>query len=92
LMQRQRNAQAADTGAGNENAAMGAMVSVGTESDDHHAINQNIQSVLRDIRPYGGTPTAALLDDFRYYLGNHPDATSNDPFSGCRDRYAATRT
>lgn len=81
-----------DTGARNEHAAMGALVSVGRETDDHRAINQRVQDVLLGVRPYGATPTSSLLDDFRYYVGNHPDVTSEDPFASCRHRYALLLT
>lgn len=81
-----------DTGARNENAPMGALVSVGTEQDDHRAINQSIQNVLLGIRPYGATPTSSLLHDFRYYVQNHPDMTSADPLAECRDRFALLLT
>lgn len=81
-----------DTGARNENAPMGAMVSIGTETDDPLAINQRIQDVLLGVRPYGATPTSSLLHDFRYYVQNHPDVTTADPFAGCRGRYALLLT
>lgn len=81
-----------DTGARNEDAAMGAMVSVGKEADDALAINQRIQDVLLNVRPYGATPTSSLLHDFRYYVQSHEDMTSADPFASCRDRYALLLT
>ncbi len=81
-----------DTGARNESAQMGRLVSVGTESDDPRAINQTIQDVLLNTRPYGATPTSSLLDDFRYYATNHPDMTSSDPYSECRNRYVLLLT
>lgn len=81
-----------DTGARNESASMGRLVSVGLESDDHRAINQQIQSTLLGIRPYGATPISSLLDDFRYYVQNHPHMTSADPYAACRDRYVLLLT
>ena len=78
-----------DSGARNPNSPAGALISVGAETDDHRTINQRIQNQLLASRPYGSTQTAALLDDFRYYLGNHPDvAQGSDPYASCRDRYA----
>lgn len=81
-----------DTGARNESASMGRLVSVGLESDDARAINQDIQNVLRQTRPYGATPTSSLLHDFRYYATNHPDMTTADPYAACRDRYVLLLT
>lgn len=81
-----------DTGARNDGASMGRMVSVGVEADDHRVINQNIQTTLLGIRPYGATPTSSLLHDFRFYAANHPDMTSGDPYAACRDRYVLLLT
>ena len=81
-----------DTGARNEDASMGAMVSVGDEADDPLAINQRIQDVLLNVRPYGATPTSSLLHDFRFYVQSHSDMTTADPFASCRDRYALLLT
>ncbi len=81
-----------DTGARNESASMGRLVSVGLESDDHRVINQSVQSTLLGIRPYGATPISSLLEDFRYYATNHPDMTSSDPYAACRDRYVLLLT
>ncbi len=81
-----------DTGARNESASMGRLVSVGTEADDPRSINQTIQSTLLNTRPYGATPTSSLLHDLRYYTTNHPDMTANDPFAACRDRYVLLLT
>lgn len=81
-----------DTGARNEHAPMGAMVSVGGTDDDPNEINQRIQNVLLGVRPYGATPTSSLLEDFRYYIKNHPDMTTADPLAACRQRYALLLT
>lgn len=73
----------------------GALVSVGTPSADVHVTNAQIQTALIGSRPYGSTPTGAMLDDLRYYLANHPDVAriaavggAGDPYQACRRRYA----
>ncbi len=88
-----------DNGARNEDAPVGALISVGRERDDFVAINQNIQTELVRVRPYGGTPIAGMLDDVRYYFQNHPDVrpaspdgSSGDPFYACRPRYVVMLT
>ena len=81
-----------DSGARNDRAPAGRLISVGTDATDPALINQMIQTQLRDVRPFGGTPTASLLDDFRYYVDNHPDVTAADPFSACRPRFALLLT
>ncbi len=80
-----------DTGARNANAARGALISVGTETDDHRMVNLLIQNQLLAVRPFGGTTTAALLHDAREYLSSHSDITS-DPFATCRDRFVVLVT
>jgi hypothetical protein len=45
-------------------------------SDDPLAINAEIQHSLLNVRPYGGTPTSAALDDLTYYLSAYPAATA----------------
>ncbi len=78
-----------DAGVRNERAPAGRLVSVGTEADDFRLINQDIQDSLLAVRPYGGTPMEAMLDDLRYYLNNHSDVRAGgDPFALCRRRYA----
>lgn len=94
---------AIDNGARSDNPAGGTgagevpgnLVSVGAESDDHELINARIQQSLLNTRPFGPTPTAAMLDDYRYYLNNNEDVVpqtipggSGDPYFSCRSRYA----
>ena len=58
------------------------------------AINTQIQTNLMNMRPFGATPTAALLDDYEYYLNTDPDvarpgaAGALDAYAACRDQYA----
>jgi type IV pilus assembly protein PilY1 len=85
-----------DNGARNEAFdAMGRMISVGGDlSSDREAVNQAIQQALMEVRPYGATPIAGMLDDLRYYLNNHPDVKpvgtggGGDPYAACRSRNA----
>ena len=91
---------ALDNGARNETTDAGTiiagnLVSMGDNSADHLLINANVQDSLLNARPYGPTPIAGMLDDFRFYLNNHPDQVpvtfaggSGDLYSGCRDHYA----
>lgn len=86
-----------DGGARSPAAPYGQLVSVGTDADDYRVVNATIQSQLLTTRAYGATPTAAMLDDFRYYLQNHADVapatgTGGDPFAACRARYAVLLT
>lgn len=73
----------------------GSLVSVGPASIDVHVTNAQIQTALLAARPFGSTPTGAMLDDLRYYLTTDPDATpigsgsgAGDPYQACRHRYA----
>lgn len=73
----------------------GQLISVGLDSADIHVTNAAIQSSLTSARPFGSTPTGAMLDDLRYYLTNHPDVAriasaggAGDPYQACRRRYA----
>jgi len=58
------------------------------------AINTRIQTNLMNMRPFGATPTAALLDDYEHYLNTDPDvarpgaAGARDAYAACRDQYA----
>ncbi|MBX3269715.1 MAG: hypothetical protein KF729_05615 [Sandaracinaceae bacterium] len=81
-----------DSGARNESAPGGALVPVATTEADVTATNQSIQTQLMNVRPFGGTPIAAMLADFQYYVDRHPSVTSDDPFSACRPRYALLLT
>lgn len=42
------------------------------DSTEMLEINERIQSQLRRVRPYGGTPIAASLDDLLYYFTQDP--------------------
>jgi len=81
-----------DSGARNESASGGALIPVAIDEADVTATNQSIQSQLMGVRPFGGTPTAALLHDLRYYLNNHSTVTTDDPFQSCRPRFALLLT
>lgn len=81
------------TGAGQQ---PGNMVSVGDPAD-YVLVNQRIQDSLLEIRPFGPTPVAALLEDLQFYIANHPDVRPvsggvGDPFADCRTRYAVLVT
>ncbi len=83
-----RSVAAGDTG----------MVSFGVDDPNDAgataAINTRIQRNLMSMRPFGATPTAALLDDYEYYLNTDPDvarpgtAGALDSYAACRDQYA----
>lgn len=81
-----------DSGVRNESAPAGTLIPVSIDDTDLNATNAAIQAALFNVRPYGGTPTAALLDDLRYYFNNHPTVTGDDPFSDCRPRFAVLLT
>jgi type IV pilus assembly protein PilY1 len=69
----------------------GSLISVGASEnvDDILAINSTIQSSLLRVRPFGGTPIPAMLDDLEYYINNHTDIrASSDVFYDCRVRTA----
>lgn len=76
----------------------GGLISVGNETSDPVLVNANIQTSLNAVRPYGGTPIAAMLDDARYYFQNNVDVadpnvvSGGDPFYQCRARYALLLT
>jgi type IV pilus assembly protein PilY1 len=89
-------------------APEGGLVSVGADSTAAMtATNASIQAtVLGDIglgknplRPFGSTPTAALVTDLQYFLQNDADITQKtvdpgpgDPYYGCRARSAVLIT
>jgi len=89
-------------------APEGGMVSVGADSTaSMTSINASIQgTVLGDIglgknplRPFGSTPTAAMVADLQTFLQTDPDITQKtvdpgpgDPFYGCRARSAVLIT
>lgn len=63
------------------------------------AVNDAIQSALLNLRTYGPTPTAAMLDDYEQFLVNDPTANRpiaagqpGDPFAACRSHYAILLT
>jgi hypothetical protein len=60
-----------DTGVRGPQAGEGALVAA---IDPAHAgdVNDQMQLSLRGVRPYGGTPIAASLDDMYYYLARDP--------------------
>jgi type IV pilus assembly protein PilY1 len=76
----------------------GSLISVGDDTSDAALTNARIQTALAAVRPYGATPTGAMLDDFRYYLNTHPDvavvggAGTGDRLAACRERYAVLIT
>ncbi len=77
-------------------AHAGALISVGA-SDDPLTVRANndlVQSSLLAVRPYGGTPIAATLDDLKYWLQNSDDVRTNgnDAFVECREKYALLLT
>jgi type IV pilus assembly protein PilY1 len=56
--------------------------------------NQQIQNAIHALRPFGATPTAALMADAEYYFWGDPTGPStanpnNDPYvaGGCRSQY-----
>ncbi|MEY4512863.1 MAG: hypothetical protein RLZZ450_4985 [Pseudomonadota bacterium] len=86
-----------NAGARGKGSLPGSLVSVGnTEvTSDITTINASIQNSLLAVRPFGGTPIAAMLDDLRYYLNNDNDikkGTGGDPYYTCRKRYAILLT
>ncbi|MFW6050786.1 MAG: hypothetical protein ACODAU_06410, partial [Myxococcota bacterium] len=89
-----------DNGARNESAPSGRLISVGSDqADDREAVNQAIQNTLLDVRPFGGTPIAGMLDDVRHYFDDHPDVKpvtvdggAGDPYASCRNRYVVLLT
>ncbi len=83
-----------NAGARAKGVTPGSLISVGLSDDQTSAktVNDAIQSSLLQVRPYAGTPIAAMLDDLRYYLRNDTDINSNDPYFNCRSRYAVLLT
>jgi type IV pilus assembly protein PilY1 len=79
-----------NAGARGEGTHPGALISVGLSenNDDVLAINARIQSSLLSVRPFGGTPIPAMLDDLQYYIQNHADINHTEPFYQCRARTA----
>ncbi len=97
-----------NNGARSASAPEGGLVSVGGDSTaSSTATNAAIQAtILGDIglgknplRPYGATPTAALVDDLEFFLQTDADITEKtadpgpgDPYYGCRARSAVLIT
>lgn len=83
-----------NAGARGPGTTPGSLISVGEldSTSAVSAVNEKIQSDLLKIRPYGGTPIAAMLEDFRYYMRNDPDVNAKDPYRECRKRYAVLLT
>lgn len=82
-----------DFGARGPNAPTGGMIAVGDDGADIAIANENVQKSLLAVRPFGGTPTAAILDDLRYYLEKDDSVKSgSDKYFRCRDRYAVLIT
>jgi len=51
--------------------------------------NAQIQTAIGALRPYGATPTAALMTDAAYYFWADPNGPSTDPYvtGSCRNQY-----
>ncbi|UCH30660.1 MAG: hypothetical protein JSV06_06445, partial [Myxococcales bacterium] len=97
-----------NNGARSANAPEGGLVSVGADSTaSMTSTNASIQAtVLGDIglgknplRPFGATPTAALVDDLQTFLQTDSDITQKtvdpgpgDPYYACRPRAAVLIT
>ena len=97
-----------NNGARSATAPEGGLVSVGADSTaSMTATNASIQAtVLGDVglgknplRPFGATPTAALVTDLEYFLQTDADITEKtvdpgpgDPYYGCRARSAVLIT
>jgi type IV pilus assembly protein PilY1 len=74
----------------------GALIPFGVDSaadpNQFRVNNGTIQDRLLQTRPYGMTPTAAMLQDYEFYLANHPHAAPpTTSVAGERDRLAACR-
>jgi type IV pilus assembly protein PilY1 len=83
-----------NAGARGKGSTPGSLLSVGSSEDatSMATINDDIQTSLLSVRPYAGTPIAAMLDDLRYYMRNDPDINATDPYYACRDHYAVLLT
>lgn len=89
-------------GARSEASPIGALVSVGDDwsamPDDLVLINTTIQNQLANVRPYGATPIAAMLDDAQYYFNHETDVLprsedpDGDPYALCRSNYIVLLT
>jgi type IV pilus assembly protein PilY1 len=97
-----------NNGARSASAPEGGLVTVGADNTaSMTAINAAIQATIlgdsgfgkNPLRPFGATPTAALVEDLQYFLQTDPDITQKvsdpgpgDPFYGCRPRSAVLIT
>lgn len=80
-----------DTGARGRNATEGALLSIdscATPPCNMQNLADNIQEVLLDTRPWGGTPIAAMLEDLYFHL----DEDDSDQFVACRPHYGVLIT
>jgi type IV pilus assembly protein PilY1 len=57
---------------------------------DNDNISSAIETALLKVRPYGGTPIAASLDDLYYHI--KVDLNRDDQFGSCRRRFALLMT
>jgi type IV pilus assembly protein PilY1 len=97
-----------NNGARSSSAPEGGLVSVGADSTAAMtATNASIQATLlgdaglgkNPLRPFGATPTAALVTDLEYFLQTDADITQKtadpgpgDPYYDCRKRSAVLIT
>jgi|GEM_PF-782638 len=97
-----------NNGARSASAPEGGLVSVGTDSTaSMTGTNAAIQATIlgdpglskNPLRPFGATPTAALVSDLRYFLQTDADVIEKaadpgpgDPYYGCRARSAVLIT
>ena len=97
-----------NNGARAASAPEGGLVSVGADSTaSMNSTNASIQATIlgdsgfgkNPLRPFGATPTAALVDDLQYFLQNDADITQKtvdpgpgDPYYACRPRSAVLIT
>lgn len=72
----------------------GSLVSVGSDTPANQFLlnNAQIQNSLLTMRPSGGTPTGALLQDFEWYVQNNSDVALGDPYRTCRPKYVVLIT
>ena len=68
---------------------VGGLISVGADSTDYITANDQVQSTLLAIRPYGGSSLDALLEDFSEWIQTDSDViVGSDPLAACREKYA----
>jgi len=97
-----------NAGARSATAPEGGLVSLGDDSTaSMNATNDSIQATIlgdaglgkNPLRPFGATPTAALVADLQFFVQNDPDFIEKttdpgpgDPFYNCRKRSAVLIT